>query len=243
MSRNRLLLAVILTTVAVAAVVRLTWGPARPTVTPAAPESSAAPPGAAAQSPGAALPRGAEGLPTAAPSPRPGAASPASPAVPATAGPGSGGSPAPLPSFPAVQMSEGRLSGADPAGRLQWELEARGLVVDNERQEVRLEQVTGHFYEQGRRVVTVAAAGGVFDLRSRDVSLTGGVRAHTPTGRRLAAERVHWDAAARRLTATGGVRLVQGGMEVRADRLESDVALRRTRLVGHIRVRVREVER
>ena len=230
MSRNRLLLAVVLTMVAGAAAAWLIQGQHRPAVKPASPGGGAAPPGAQVS-------------PTAAPSPATGAASPASAAVPATAAPGSGGSPARLPSIPAVQMSEGRISGADPAGRLQWELEARDLVVDNERQEVRLEQVTGHFYEQGRRVVTVAAAGGVFDLRSRDVSLTGGVRAHTPTGRRVAAERVHWDAAARRLTATGGVRLVQGGMEVRADRLESDVALRRTRLVGHIRVRVREVER
>ncbi|MDR7449242.1 MAG: LPS export ABC transporter periplasmic protein LptC [Armatimonadota bacterium] len=216
-----------MTTVAVAAAAWLIQGQHRPPATPATPGASAPSPAAAAPSPGAAVPSPAAAAPS------PGAAPPS---------PGEG-SPAPLPGIPAVQMSEGRLSAADPAGRLQWELEARGLVVDNERQEVRLEQVTGHFYEQGRRVVTVAAAGGVFDLRSRDVSLTGGVRAHTPTGRRLAAARVHWNAAARRLTATGGVRLVQGGMEVRADRLESDVALRRTRLVGHIRVRVHEAER
>lgn len=133
----------------------------------------------------------------------------------------------------------GRLTGGDAAGTIRWELRARTLETDAARQEVRLEGVDGTFYERGRAVLTVAAASAVFSIGAQVLTLWGEVRARAQ-GRSLAAGRVQWLPARRLLVATGGVVLVQDRITVRADRLESDIELRRARLSGNIRVTVRE---
>jgi len=154
-------------------------------------------------------------------------------------------SPAPTPppggtSLPPVSVEESRITGGDAAGRLQWDLRAATLEADAARQEVRLQRVEGKFYERGALVLTLAAPGAVFSTKTQDITLSGGVRARAAGDRLLEAERVQWLAARRLLVATGNVRLTQDRITVRADRLESDIALRKTKLSGNIRVTVRE---
>ncbi|MBI3975734.1 MAG: LPS export ABC transporter periplasmic protein LptC [Armatimonadetes bacterium] len=165
----------------------------------------------------------------------PPAASPAA-APPPAAAPGSPGSP----SLPPITVEESRIRGADPAGGLQWELRAAALQVDADREEVRLEGVEGTFLERGKTAVTFTAPRAIFQMKTRDIILSGGVRARASGGRAVEAQQVRWLAARRLLIATGRVRLTQERMIVRADRLESDIALRRTRLRGHISVTIRE---
>lgn len=161
--------------------------------------------------------------------------SPASPTARTTPLPATG-----QPTVPPVRVEQGRISGADPAARVQWELRAASLVVEAGRQEVRLERVEGKFFEQGRLVITFTAPRGIFQMTARDVILSGGVRARATSGRLVEAERMQWSAARRLLIATGHVRLVQDRVTMRADRLESDIGLRKTRLMGNITVTVRE---
>lgn len=145
-----------------------------------------------------------------------------------------------VPAIPPVTVEEGRIRGADPSGRVQWELRADSLHVDAERQEVRLGGVEGTFLERGQPAVTFVAPRARFDMETRDITLSGGVRARAGAERSVEAEELRYIASRRVLIATGGVRLTQERMTVRADRLESDVALRRTRLTGHITVTIRE---
>ena len=167
------------------------------------------------------------------------AAAPSPPAAPPAtrSAPPSAGGP---PSVPPVRIDQGRISGAEPAARVQWELRAAALVVDAGRQQVRLERVEGKFYERGTLLITFAAPRGVFQMTARDVILSGGVRAQATSGRLVEAERMQWSAARRLLIATGHVRLVQDRVTMQADRLESDIGLRKTRLLGNITVTVRE---
>jgi len=167
------------------------------------------------------------------------AAVPSLPAAPPTTGsaPPSVGGP---PTVPPVRIDQGRISGADPAARVQWELRAVSLVVDAGRQQVRLERVEGKFYERGALLITFTAPRGVFHMTARDIILSGGVRARATSGRLVEAERMQWSAARRLLIATGHVRLVQDRVTMRADRLEGDIGLRKTRLMGNITVTVRE---
>lgn len=151
---------------------------------------------------------------------------------------------APTPAYgaappPEIAVAGGRLTGGDKAGAVRWELRARTLETDASRQQVRLEGVEGKFFERGRTVLTVAAASAVFSVGTQDLTLSGEVRARAQ-GRSLTAGRVQWLAARRLLVATGGVVLVQDRITVRADRLESDIGLRRARLSGNIRVTVRD---
>lgn len=170
------------------------------------------------------------GVAAAAPSPS------AAPPTARSAPPSAGGPPA----VPPVRIDQGRISGAEPAARVQWELRAAALVVDAGRQQVRLERVEGKFYERGTLLITFTAPRGVFQMTARDILLSGGVRARATSGRLVEAERMQWSAARRLLIATGHVRLVQDRVTMRADRLESDIGLRKTRLMGNITVTVRE---
>src|SRR3972149_3165936 len=84
------------------------------------------------------------------------------------------------------------------------------------------------------------APAALLSTKTQDMTLSGGVRARAAGERLLEAERVQWLAGRHLLVATGNVRLTQARITVRADRLESDVALRTTKLSGNIRVTVRE---
>ncbi len=164
------------------------------------------------------------------------------PAAALTPTPASHGTPTPTYGAvppPEIAVAGGRLTGGDTAGAVRWELRARTLETDASRQQVRLEGVEGKFFERGRAVLTVAAASAVFSVGTQDLTLSGEVRA-LAQGRSLTAGRVQWLAARRLLVATGGVVLVQDRITVRADRLESDIGLRRARLSGNIRVTVRD---
>ena len=144
------------------------------------------------------------------------------------------------PALPPITVEESRIRGADPSGQVQWELRALSLQVDADREEVRLTGVEGTFLEKGKPAVTFTAPRALFAMQTRDITLSGGVRARAGAGRSVEAQEVRYLAARRVLVASGGVRLTQERMIVRADRLESDVALRRTRLIGHITVTIRE---
>jgi len=179
-------------------------------------------------SPSARAPGGTATPPPAASTPAP------SPSPPATPRPVGG------PDLPLVSVEGSRIRGADPSGRVQWELRAESLQVDADQDEVRLTGVEGTFLERGSPAVTFTAPRARFDVKTRDITLSGGVRARAGGSRSVDAREIRYVASRRLFIATGGVRLVQERMIVRADRLESDVALRRTRLTGHITVTIRE---
>jgi LPS export ABC transporter protein LptC len=170
----------------------------------------------------------------------PGSAPSSPPPSPAAARPSAISRATATPALPSIRIEESRIRGADPAGRVQWELRATGLQVDADREEVRLTGVEGTFLEKGKPAVTFIAPRALFAMQTRDIILTGGVRARAGDDRSVEAREIRYLAARRVLIASGGVRLMQERMIVRADRLESDVALRRTRLTGHITVTIRE---
>ncbi len=138
--------------------------------------------------------------------------------------------------LPPVSLEEGRISGA--TGQIRWALQAATLDVDAGREEVRLSRVEAKFLERGALVVTLRAAAGVYSTRTQGVVLSGQVRARAAQGRTLSADRVQWNG--RVLIATGHVLVTQERMTVRADRMEGDIALRKARFTGNIKVTVRE---
>lgn len=154
------------------------------------------------------------------------------PTASATVVPASPGS-----ALPPAALEEARISGA--AGDVRWDLAASSVEVNAAEGQATLTAVTARFYERGALVLTLSAPRAVYRTASRDVVLSGGVRARGAQGRALDAARVEWVAGRRLIIATGSVRYVQEQMTVHADRLESDVALRKTRLTGRIRVTVR----
>ncbi len=140
--------------------------------------------------------------------------------------------------LPPAQLEQGRLTGADEAGRKQWELVTDHLSTDEIHHTVVLDRVRGQFYKQGNVQMTLVAARAVFHTDTRDVELTGDVQVRTPDGRTMRAPRVRWDATPKQLVASGGVTVVQRDMTIRADTVTSDLDLKNTTFSGHVVVTV-----
>lgn len=162
--------------------------------------------------------------------------------LPSPAGPGGRPSPGAQPGqpIPPVSVEGSRITGSDPQGRVEWELRAASVEVDNTRQQIRLEGVDGTFFEKGKPAIIFSAPRGTFDIAQRDVVLSGRVRARAPSGGRMEADVMHWMAARRVLVATGNIVLAQEKLIVRADRMETDVGLRKTRVSGNVKLTVTE---
>lgn len=159
-------------------------------------------------------------------------------AVPAPASPAPASPSPPEAEIPFLHVEGSRLAGVDPAGRKLWELRAKTVQIDRERNTVTFTEVVGQLYQAGVPQFMFTALRGVMFIGSRDVELAGGVSGRTSTGRSLQAPQVRWDAARQQLTASGGITLTEPGMVISADKVVTDAALHRTTFTGNIRVKV-----
>lgn len=172
-----------------------------------------------------------------------GSAPPASPPA-ATPAPSA---PAPAtPATPFLHIEGTNLAGVDEAGRRLWEMQARSLQVDRQRNRISLLEVTGQLFQSGKPQLQFAAPRAVFVTESKDVELAGGVIGRTPDGRILRAATVLYNGQTKVLTASGGVTLSQPvrpgvtGMVIQADRLVTDAGLAQTTFSGNVTVKVSE---
>lgn len=144
------------------------------------------------------------------------------------------------PAVPPLEVQQTAITSVDAQGRRQWELQAQTVVVDNAAGVAVLTVVQGTYYKTGEPAITFSAPRGRFELASRNVTLTGGVRARSTAGRRVSADTVRWFPKTHELEATGRVVLEQGAWTIRADYLRADVMLQKTTLRGNIRATVTE---
>ncbi len=135
---------------------------------------------------------------------------------------------------PFVDIQGTRLTGADDAGRRQWELQAASLQIDRDRNTIALTDVTGWLYRGGARQLQLRAPQATYVSQTKTVELSGGVTGSAPDGRSFAADRVRWTGT--QLTAAGRIMLTQAGMTVRADWLSADAALDSVTFQGHVAI-------
>lgn len=144
------------------------------------------------------------------------------------------------PEIPPIRVDRTAVSTVDQEGRPQWEIRAATVAVDGTAGTAAMTGIEGVYYHEGEPSVTFTAPRGTFHLATRDVTLSGGVRAQAASGRLLEAQAVQWSPRTREIVASGGVVLRQEGMAVSADRLVADATLQRTRLSGNVRVTIAE---
>jgi LPS export ABC transporter protein LptC len=173
--------------------------------------------------------------PTSRPSPQ--TAETAPPAAPAPDPPATRRAPT---DDPFLHIEGTTLSAADPAGRRLWDLKASQLTMDNAKQRVVLQGVSGRFYAKTGGGISFSAPSAVFHVSTRNVEMSGGVVGRAADGRVLRAAQIRWNAGAREIVAVGTVVLTQRGLAIHADRLAADAALDQVRFSGNVRVRVTE---
>lgn len=161
----------------------------------------------------------------------------------ATVTPAPGPVPTPSPragQIPAVEVEKTTVTTVDAQGRRQWELRADEVAVDGTSNTAVLKKVQGTYYQRGQPEIAFSAARGSFNIQTRVVVLSGGVRARAASGRAVEADNVEWSPKSQQVVATGAVVFRQKGLTLRADRLTADTSLRHANLVGNIRVVVEE---
>jgi LPS export ABC transporter protein LptC len=141
-----------------------------------------------------------------------------------------------------LEMTGSRLVGTDAQGRKVWEVEARGVVVDDSQKNVILERPSGRFFIEDGQVVRFEAARARYNIPDRVMTLEGGVRVVAASDRWFSSDRVTYAAAQHQFTAAGSVRFRYGTMTLRGGELRADVALRRAHLIGAVQASVQEGE-
>lgn len=148
-------------------------------------------------------------------------------------------SPSPRPArLPPIEVEGTAISTVDAAGRRQWDIRAESVAVDGASSTATLTAVEGTYFQAGEPAIAFAAPRGTFYVASRNVTLSGRVRARATSGQTLEADLVRWFPKTQQIEASGSVTLRQSGMIVHGDHLVADMSLQRTRMTGNIRVTV-----
>ena len=144
------------------------------------------------------------------------------------------------PTAPTVP-TEGRrveFTGADLAqerdGETIWRLGAKKILVDPATGILYLEEAV-LFCRDGEREVNIRADRATADRATHKITLQGTVDVRGNDGANATLKDAVYDAAADRLTVTGGVRYQRGDVVLTGERLEADRTLRQVRVSGNAR--------
>ncbi|SFT61783.1 LPS export ABC transporter protein LptC [Selenomonas sp. GACV-9] len=133
---------------------------------------------------------------------------------------------------PKTMTYEGNTLSEEKDGRKLWELTAERIEVDVETQDVKLVNITGHFYAEDGRTVEIKADQGEFANETKDISVKGNVDIHTSDGASLKGQELRWQAKEEMLAAIGDAVAVKDDMKVTGDRIESTDGFNKIKIIG-----------
>ncbi len=122
---------------------------------------------------------------------------------------------------PKVMTYDQNTISEEKAGKKIWELTAESTTVNVDNEDILMNVLTGHFYAEDGRIVTITADKGAYSHGSRDIWVTGNVKVTTSDGAELTADEFHWSAKEEKLTAKGNAKATKEDMKLTADEIES----------------------
>jgi LPS export ABC transporter protein LptC len=158
------------------------------------------------------------------PSPAPGAAS--APPPPATA-------------TPSGTIRLGNLVGTDDRGRTRWRITAADVTLEEGAQVVLLRGIHATFYDPDGTTMAVTGERGQYGIKTQEVNFEGNVHGLSSGGREVFADRLDYSPSSGTVMGTGHVRVIEERVIMYADRMISNLSLRRTRFFGNVHMAVR----
>ncbi|SDF72423.1 LPS export ABC transporter periplasmic protein LptC [Sporolituus thermophilus] len=122
-------------------------------------------------------------------------------------------------------------------GKRLWELSAESIELDQKTKQVYLKNLKGVIYQENGGKVEITARQATLDTKTRDIVLTGDIRATSSEGAILTAPSVRYAMSDRRFYGWGGVTLARGDTVVTGEKFESDGDFAKVRVQGNARVR------
>lgn len=120
----------------------------------------------------------------------------------------------------------------EKAGVKVWELTSDSMTVNADNQDAEMTNLTGHFFAEDGRIVTVTAKRGEYRHESRDIKIDGDVKITTSDGATLTADELLWTAKEELLTAKGNAVVTKDDMKATADRIESSNGFSHIKAIG-----------
>lgn len=106
------------------------------------------------------------------------------------------------------------------------------MTVDVDTKDVELTGLSGKFYEEDGRIVSVTADHGSYKSDTKDIQVDGNVAIETTDGAALSCGKLLWTEAEGKLTAAEGASIQQDDMQARADRIESTNGFHHFKAIG-----------
>lgn len=122
-------------------------------------------------------------------------------------------------------------------GKLLWKFsveELENLKLDGK---AILKGVQGKVYRNDGSVLDVNSGGGIIAQEAETFALDRGVKAKLSSGGTLNAEKVEWNQAKDVITATGNVKVVRNNQMAKADKIITNGALKRFKLIGNAEIK------
>ena len=139
---------------------------------------------------------------------------------------------APVEDGPKVMSYDNNTISEEKDGKKIWELTSESMTVDVDTKNVELTGLSGKFYEEDGRVVSVTAAHGTYDNKTKDIQVAGDVTIETRDGAALTCGKLLWTEAEGKLTAAEDAYIKQDDMQARADRIESTNGFSHFKAIG-----------
>ncbi|MEN6412067.1 MAG: LPS export ABC transporter periplasmic protein LptC [Veillonellales bacterium] len=122
-------------------------------------------------------------------------------------------------------------------GKRIWELTADSIEMEPNTKQATLMNLAGIFYQDNGGTIHITAPWATMDTKTKNIVLTGSVRAVASDGTELNAREARWDGQTRCFYADGDVTVTRDDTIISGNQLESDVDLEKIKVQGNARVR------
>ncbi len=121
-------------------------------------------------------------------------------------------------------------------GKLLWELTTSSSAMDIKTQSTTFKDAKGRYVFADGNEMTLTAAEGSYDSKTKNIKLKGDVTATMTDGKKMTSKELEWVSGKDRLVATGNARVSQPGMYIEADRIETWNEFKEFMATGHAHI-------
>ncbi len=140
-----------------------------------------------------------------------------------------------------LQLDKPQMNGYNTEGELVWRIKAESVEVDEDKDLVTFKGVNAEFYDEGEKAIEVSVDNLIYDRKSRNMEMFGGIDLVTADGLIVDTTKVRWLDFYQRFIFDQGAKIVtKEGNIIKADYIQSNRTLDQMEGVGHVEIYIKE---
>ena len=121
-------------------------------------------------------------------------------------------------------------------GKKVWELAAENIEIDANTKNIMLKNIKGTFYQDNGGKIDITAPVATMDSKTKDIVMSGKVRATSSDGATFVAEETHWSGQKQLFYGAGDVVVTKDDTVMSGDKIESDKNMIKIKVSGHAKI-------